>query len=68
MRLYHSKYPISESTEYVIDYIYDSCSSTQYYQLVRVKDDAILLSSEFLTDLMLACWYRDIPKSKVSII
>ena len=69
MKLYDNKYPIPDEAEYVVDYVYNPTDSANfYYQLVRLKDDAILYSPERRTDIILYCWSVGIPKEKVAFI
>lgn len=70
MKLYDNKYPISDNAEYVVDYIYDKppAAQTFYFQLVRLKDNAILCARKSQTDIILHCWSVGIPKEKVAFI
>lgn len=68
MRLYLNKYPISDNAEYVVDYIFNSSTCVSYYQLVRIKDDAILCTGASITYIMLHCWNVGILKQKVAFI
>ena len=69
MELYKGKYPIPNHSEYVIDYVCDSVSGENfYYQLVRLKDDAILCSYKSVISVKLYCWDIGIPKQKVAFI
>lgn len=69
MKLYQNKYPIADNAEYVIDYVYDNPSGENYYfQLVRLKDDAILASAKDQNTIFIHCWKYGIPYEKVSII
>ena len=69
MKLYDNKYPISDNAEYVVDYIYDNPSGPNFYfQLVRLKDNAILCAHKSQTKIILHCWSVGIPKEKVAFI
>ena len=69
MELYKGKYPIPNHSEYVIDYVCDNVSGENfYYQLVRLKDDAILCSYKSVISVKLYCWDIDIQKQKVVVI
>ena len=69
MELYKGKYPIPNHSEYVIDYVCDNVSGENfYYQLVRLKDDAILCSYKSVISVKLYCWDVGIPKQKVAFI
>lgn len=48
MKLYHNKYQIADTTKYVVDYV---CENDNYYQIVRVADDAILYSSTDIVNI-----------------
>ena len=69
MKLYDNKYPISDNAEYVVDYVYDNSNGANFYfQLVRLKDNAILCAHKSKTDIILHCWSVGIPKEKVAFI
>ena len=69
MELYKGKYPIPNHSEYVIDYVCDNVGGENfYYQLVRLKDDAILCSYKSVISVKLYCWDIGIPKQKVAFI
>ena len=69
MALYKGKYPIPNHSEYVIDYVYDNVSGENfYYQLVRLKDDAILCSYKNVISIKLYCWHVGITEQKVAFI
>ena len=68
-KLYNNKYTISDNAEYVVDYVYDNPSGANFYfQLVRLKDNAILCAHESQTDIIMYCWSAGIPKEKVAFI
>lgn len=69
MKLYQNKYPISDTAEYVVDYVYDNPTGVNYYfQLVRLSDEAILCAFQDVKDVMIHCWQVGIPKAKVAFI
>ena len=68
-KLYNNKYPITADADYVVDYIYDNTIGVNfYYQLVRLKDLAILCAYESRIDLIMHCWSAGIPKDKIAFI
>lgn len=70
MKLYENKYPISESAEYVCDYVYSNTIGHEnyYYQLVRLRDNAILCSYKDKARVIAHCLHVGISKNKVSFI
>ena len=69
MKLYNGKYPIPDDSEYVVDFQYDIIGGENfYYQLVRLKDDAILCSYKSKITVMAYCWQVGITKEKVAFI
>lgn len=69
MKMYQGKYPISDTAEYVVDYVYDNPSGANYYyQLVRLSDNAILCAHKEKNDIIIHCWNVGIEKSKVAFI
>lgn len=70
MELYKGKYPIPNHSEYVIDYVCDNVSGEYYYyyQLIRIKDDAILCSYKSVISVKLYCWDIGIQLQKVAFI
>lgn len=69
MELYKGKYPIPNHSEYVIDYVCDNVSGENcFYQLIRIKDDAILCSYKNVISVKLYCWDIGIQKHKVVFI
>ena len=67
MKLYNNKYPIAETTKYVVDYVCDTIAES-YYQIVRVADDAILFSSTDIVNIKAKLFEIGINKSEVSFI
>lgn len=68
-KLFHGKYPIPQTAEYVVDYVCDMPEGENfYYQLVRVKDDAILCSYKKQEMVCIEAWKIGIPYSKVAFI
>ena len=52
MKLYHNKYQIADTTKYVVDYVCENpVEYDNYYQIVRVADDAILFSSTDIVNI-----------------
>lgn len=69
MALYKDKYPIPDRSEYVVDYVYDNIIGENfYYQLVRLRDNAILCSYKSKITVIAYCWQVGIPKEKVAFI
>lgn len=70
MRLYQNKYPISDKAKYVCDYVYDNPEGMEnyYYQLVRIKDGAILCAYKDKKDIIIDAWSMGIRKEEVSFI
>lgn len=69
MALYKDKYPIPNRSEYVVDYVYDNVSGENFYfQLVRLRDNAILCSYKSKLPIIVYCWQVGIPKEKVAFI
>lgn len=70
MRLYQNKYPVSDKAKYVCDYVYDNPQGQEnyYYQLVRIKDDAILCAFKDKRDIIVRAWELNIRKEEVSFI
>lgn len=68
-KLFHGKYPIPETAKYVVDYVCDNTSGANfYYQLVRVKDDAILFAYEKQELVCMEAWKQGIPYNEVAFI
>lgn len=69
-KLYKDKYPIPETAEYVIDYIYDNDPGelNYYFQIVRIKDNAILYTAATINLIIVECWKRGIPYNKTVFI
>ena len=52
MKLYNNKDPIADTTKYVVDYVCENpVEYDNYYQIVRVADDAILFSSTDIVNI-----------------
>lgn len=69
MTLYKGKYPVPNHSLYVVDYVYDNISGENfYYQLVRLRDDAILCSNKSKIVIIEYCWRVGIPKNEVAFI
>ena len=69
MKLYMNKYPVKDSAKYVVDYVYDQPGSCNYYyQLVRIKDNAILYSNPDQTLVKMEAWKMGIKFDEVSFI
>lgn len=69
-KLYQNKYPIPATAKYVIDYVYDNApgESNFYYQIVRIKDDAILYANVDKNNIIAECWKRGIPYNETAFI
>lgn len=70
MKLFQNKYPISDNAKYVVDYVYDSPKGEPnfYYQLVRLKDNAILCAYYDKKDVIIEAWSMGIKKEEVAFI
>lgn len=69
MALYKGKYPIPDHSEYVVDYVCDNNNGKNYYyQLVRIKDDAILCSYKSISSMKLYCLSVGIQTQKIAFI
>lgn len=69
MKFYQKKYPISDTAEYVVDYVYDNVEGENFYfQLVRLPDNAILCAHKDKNDIIAYCWKVGIAYNKVSFI
>lgn len=69
MKFYQNKYPISDSVEYVIDYVCNNPSGeNSYFQLVRLSDNAILYAAEEQTDVVMYCWNVVKNKNVIGLI
>lgn len=69
-KLFKNKYPIPATAKYVIDYVYDNAPGepNYYYQIVRVKDDAILYANADKNNVIAECWKRGIPYNETAFI
>lgn len=69
-KLFKNKYPIPATAKYVIDYVYDNAPGepNYYYQIVRVKDDAILYANPDKNNVIAECWKRGIPYNETAFI
>ena len=69
-KLYQNKYPIPATAKYVIDYVYDNAPGEPnfYYQIVRIKDDAILYANADKNNIIAQCWKRGIPYNETAFI
>ena len=69
-KLYQNKYPIPATAKYVIDYVYDNAPGEPnfYYQIVRIKDDAILYANADRNNVIMECWKRGIPYNETTFI
>jgi len=70
MRLYQTKYPVSDKAKYVCDYVYDNPEGMEnyYYQLVRLSDNAILCAYKDKKDVIIEAWSMGIKAEEVSFI
>ena len=69
MKLYQNKYPVPDGTKYVVDYVYDGEGDfNYYYQLVRMKDGAILYANKDQNCVILDCWKRGLKFEEVAFI
>ncbi len=69
-KLFRGKYPIPMAAKYVIDYVYDNAPGEPnfYYQIVRIKDDAILYANADRNNVIMECWKMGIPYSETASI
>lgn len=69
MKFYQKKYPISDTAEYVVDYVYENVEGeNSYFQLVRLSDNAILYANKDRNNIIIYCWKAGIACNKVSFI
>ena len=69
MKLYQKKYPVHDNAKYVVDYVYDGEGEfNYYYQLVRMKDGAILYANKDRNYVILDCWKRGLKFEEVAFI
>ena len=69
MKFYQKKYPISDTAEYVVDYVYENVGCGNFYfQLVRLSDNAILYANKDMNNIIVYCWKAGIAYNKVSFI
>ena len=68
-KLYKNKYLIPATVKYIIDYVYDNeHGEPNYYQIVRIKDDAILYTNTDRNNVIMECWKRGIPYNETAKI
>lgn len=68
--LYQNKYPVPATAKYVIDYVCDKPFGEPnfYYQIVRIKDNAILYANTDRNNVIMECWKLGIPYNETAFI
>ncbi len=69
MKLYQNKYPVPDKAKYVVDYVCDGEGDfNYYYQIVRIKDNAILYANKDKYNIICECWKRGLKFEEVAFI
>ena len=69
MKLFNGKYPVKDTAKYVVDYVYDNPNGINYYyQIVRIKDNAILYANPDRNNIVMEAWKMGLKFDEVSFV